>query len=195
MRIAIGIALIALAAPALAQSQAEINDKCSADANARKLHGIERLKFREQCKSPGVPSKAARWVLRRPAGDPGFDCILAKIAAARLICADADLTTLELLLGKTFADIERAASAEDRRSWAKEELNWLRERNQKCGLAGKDNASIEEIKAAKSCLEDVICDRIVELEVRAQKRSNSPTASGADAAAANEGPARPPKAK
>jgi uncharacterized protein YecT (DUF1311 family) len=196
MRLAVAMALIAFAGPALAQTQAEINTKCSAEADARGLHGQERLKYRAHCKSPDAqsPAKTPKPIARKLEDGPSFDCTVAKSAAARLICTDADLIVLDWTLGRVFADALRAtASPDDRRVLAKEEMSWLWERSRKCGLAGKEKAPIAELKAAKQCLDDVTNDRISELRDRsqnppaAQPAVPSGTAVAGGISAANEG--------
>ncbi len=100
---------------------------------------------------------------------PSFDCRKARSASARLICADDDLTAVNSVLGGTFQDIKSKASVEEQKDLLSKELTWIRDRNQKCGLTGKDAASVDELKTAKMCMLDAITARIDELESQPQR--------------------------
>jgi uncharacterized protein YecT (DUF1311 family) len=86
--------------------------------------------------------------------DPNFDCLAANSVAGALICSE---PTLELgetelnvlvraLIGKLKDDEAQEAFAEFAR--------WIRDRDRKCNLAGKDNVPLSEIPpASEDCLE------------------------------------------
>jgi uncharacterized protein YecT (DUF1311 family) len=109
-------------------------------------------------------------------------CKSAKGASARLICADPDLAALDSKLATAFQDAKVAASPDDQKLLVKEQQTWTRERNQKCGLTGKDNAPIRVPLSGKQCVEDAIEARIAELQHRPQAASTSqaPASNGQD---------------
>jgi uncharacterized protein YecT (DUF1311 family) len=86
--------------------------------------------------------------------DPNFDCLAANSAAGSLICSE---PTLELgetelnalvraLIGKLKDDEAQEAFAEYAR--------WIRDRDRKCNLAGKDNVPLGELPpSSEDCLE------------------------------------------
>jgi uncharacterized protein YecT (DUF1311 family) len=87
--------------------------------------------------------------------DPNFDCLAANSAAGALICSE---PTLELgetelnvlvraLIGKLRDDEAQDAFAEYAR--------WIRDRDRKCDLAGKDNMPLSELPpSSEGCLEN-----------------------------------------
>lgn len=88
--------------------------------------------------------------------DPNFDCLAANSAAGALICSE---PTLELgetelnvlvraLIGKLKDDEAQEAFAEYAR--------WIRDRDRKCNLAGKDNVPLAELAPSQDCLEDFL---------------------------------------
>jgi uncharacterized protein YecT (DUF1311 family) len=94
---------------------------------------------------------------------PSFDCAQAKTAAARLICADAELAQLDGQLGITFQKRKSQISAPDQSKFVAEELAWLRERNTRCKLVEKNSAEIEALASSKPCMVDAITKRIAAL--------------------------------
>lgn len=99
-----------------------------------------------------------------PASRTGTLCKSARGAVVRLICADPDLAAVESILALAFQDAKRGATPDDQKLLAKEQLSWIRERNQKCGLIGKDYAPLAELRSAQQCLEDAINERIADLQ-------------------------------
>jgi uncharacterized protein YecT (DUF1311 family) len=90
--------------------------------------------------------------------DPNFDCLAANSAAGSLICSE---PTLELgetelnvlvraLIGKMKDDEAQEAFAEYAR--------WIRDRDRKCNLAGKDNVPLTELAPSEDCLENWLKD-------------------------------------
>jgi uncharacterized protein YecT (DUF1311 family) len=87
--------------------------------------------------------------------DPNFDCLAANTAAGALICSEptlelgeTDLNALvRALIGKLRDDEAQEAFAEYAR--------WIRDRDRKCNLAGKDNVPLAELPpSSEDCLED-----------------------------------------
>ena len=113
---------------------------------------------------------------------PGTVCKSVKGASARLICADPDLAAADSILSTAFHDAENAASPNDQKLLAREQRTWIQERNQKCGLIGKDRASLAELQSAKQCMEDETKARISDLQ------NGSPTGSVSTAPSAPPAP-------
>ena len=91
-------------------------------------------------------------------------CKSATGAAARLICANSDLAGVNWILAIAFQGAKGAVSPDVRKSLVKDQLTWMQQRNQKCGLTGKDNAPIRALLSSKQCLEDAIEAQIEELQ-------------------------------
>jgi uncharacterized protein YecT (DUF1311 family) len=91
---------------------------------------------------------------------PSFDCAQAKTAAARLICADAELARLDGELGAAFQKRKAQISAPDQSKFVTEQLAWIRDRNERCDVVGKNGAPIEVLVGSKSCMMSLIRERI-----------------------------------
>jgi uncharacterized protein YecT (DUF1311 family) len=95
--------------------------------------------------------------------DPNFDCLATNTPAGSVICddpsleiADVDLNRLALsLISKLTDDEQKQAFAEYAR--------WIRERDRKCNLAGKDNVPLAELSSSESCLSDFMSDTTAEI--------------------------------
>ncbi len=94
---------------------------------------------------------------------PSFDCAQAKTAAARLICADGELARLDGELGVAFQRRRAQISAPDQSKFISEQLAWIRDRNTRCELIGKNNAAIEALASSKPCMLGAIQERIAYL--------------------------------
>jgi uncharacterized protein YecT (DUF1311 family) len=99
-----------------------------------------------------------------PANRASITCKSARAASARLICADPDLAAVDSILAMAFQDAKKAAPPDAQKLLAKEQLTWGRERNQKCGLTGRDYTPIGGLLSAKPCMEDAIEARIADLQ-------------------------------
>jgi uncharacterized protein YecT (DUF1311 family) len=95
---------------------------------------------------------------------PSFDCAQAKSAAARLICADAELAQLDGALGLAFQNRRNQISASDQSKLVAEQLAWIRERNSRCDLVGKNSAALEVLVDSKQCMLDETRIRIAALQ-------------------------------
>jgi TPR repeat protein len=91
---------------------------------------------------------------------PSFDCATAKSGAARLICSDAELSKADADLGKAFHASFARLEGTDKSAAIKDQVQWIRARNTRCGLNGKENASIEELAGAKGCILQAMQSRI-----------------------------------
>ncbi len=94
---------------------------------------------------------------------PSFDCTQAKTAAARLICADAELARLDGELGAAFQKRKAQISAPDQSKFVAEELAWIRDRNTRCDLVGKNTAATEVLASSKQCMASMVRARIAVL--------------------------------
>jgi uncharacterized protein YecT (DUF1311 family) len=102
---------------------------------------------------------------------PSFDCATAKTAAARLICADADLARSDRELGTAFQNRKLQFSPLEQPKFAVDELSWIRDRNVRCNLVER-NSTIEGLASSKPCLLKAIRERIALLTQPAQSMSN-----------------------
>ena len=87
--------------------------------------------------------------------DPNFDCLAANSAAGALICSEPGLelgeTELNVLVR---ALIGKLGDNEAQEAFA-EFARWIRDRDRKCNLAGKDNVPLAELPpSSDDCLED-----------------------------------------
>lgn len=94
---------------------------------------------------------------------PSFDCTKAKTAAARLICADGDLARLDGSLGVAFQRRKTQVLGPDQAAFVAEQINWIRDRNTRCQLDGKDTASIEVLAGSKACMLKLLQERTAAL--------------------------------
>ena len=148
---------------------------------ARK-QALEEQARQEQIDEKRVVARtaAAEHALSRPvlsprgSEKPSFDCAKAKTAAARLICADAELARLDHELGVAFRKRKAQISALDQSNFVAEQLAWLRYRNRRCDLDEKNSATIEVLARSKPCMANVIQERIAFLT-----RTESASAPGA----------------
>jgi uncharacterized protein YecT (DUF1311 family) len=142
----------------------------------------------------------------RPVAPARFTCNAAHTAFSRLICADRDLAALNLILNATYRDAKAEAAPDEQPSLLQEQLAWVRDRDQKCGLMTKGFQPIRELLPAKPCLEEAMEARIRYLQYGPDTGSvsqvtappppaisltplmQSPTSGAAGAPASNESP-------
>jgi uncharacterized protein YecT (DUF1311 family) len=102
-------------------------------------------------------------LVARGSEKPSFDCAKAKTAAARLICADGDLARLDGELGVTFRKRKTQLPASDQSKFVSDQLAWIRARNTRCDLDGKNKEPIEELSGSKLCMANALRERIAVL--------------------------------
>jgi uncharacterized protein YecT (DUF1311 family) len=95
--------------------------------------------------------------------DPNFDCLAANTAAGTLICSDPQLAIAETELNTLMLALITRLSDDDAKNAFAEYARWIRERDRKCGVAGKDNVPPDGIAAAMPCLADVLRDWTAEV--------------------------------
>jgi uncharacterized protein YecT (DUF1311 family) len=91
--------------------------------------------------------------------DPNFDCLAANSAAGALICSEPTLelgeTELNVLVRALIGKLKDDEAQEGFAEYAR----WIRDRDRKCNLAGKDNVPLAELPpSAEDCLEDWLKD-------------------------------------
>jgi uncharacterized protein YecT (DUF1311 family) len=91
-------------------------------------------------------------------------CRFGTSAAARLMCAYPKLAAMDSSLAKAYRGAKQVAPPDEQKALLTEQLNWIRQRNQKCGLTGKDNASLDQLRPAAQCMEEEIKARIDALQ-------------------------------
>jgi uncharacterized protein YecT (DUF1311 family) len=88
--------------------------------------------------------------------DPNFDCLAANSAAGALICSEPVLALGETELnGLVRALIGKLKDDEAQEAFA-EYARWIRDRDRKCNLAGKDNVPLADLAPSEDCLEDFL---------------------------------------
>lgn len=130
--------------------------ECSKQADAQGLHGQERLDFRRQClvaAPSGAPATTPAPAVSSNDMRPTFNCARARSAAARLICSDTELAKADAGIGAAYRSaLADGKTPDDKSSLTKAQLEWIRGRNSRCGLDGKDATPVEELQTAKPCL-------------------------------------------
>jgi uncharacterized protein len=85
--------------------------------------------------------------------DPPGWCTSEHGAVARLICSDEELWTLDAEVFGEFNSWQSNVQGEERQNRYGSHGEWIRERNERCGLNGmKPDAPLETLLAAKSCM-------------------------------------------
>jgi len=100
-----------------------------------------------------------------PRNRPLVACKSPRSAFSRLVCADPDLDAVQSILTLALQDAKSVVPTNDlKHSLAREQLSWVREQTQNCGLTGKDHAPIGALRGSKECLENAIEARISDLQ-------------------------------
>lgn len=99
-----------------------------------------------------------------PLPNRGGICATARTAAARLICADPELSARDAKLAAAYRQKKNHSPLAEQSALLKEQLLWMRQRDQKCGLVGKDAAPLAELREAKPCVESELDARLAELQ-------------------------------
>jgi uncharacterized protein YecT (DUF1311 family) len=110
--------------------------------------------------TPEASASQEQTLVPRAGEKPSFNCGQAKTAAARLICADGELARLDGELGAAFRKRRAQMSAPEQAKFGSEQLAWIRDRNARCELIGKNDAAIEVLASSKPCMVSTIRERI-----------------------------------
>jgi uncharacterized protein YecT (DUF1311 family) len=88
--------------------------------------------------------------------DPNFDCLATNSAAGALICSDPSLSEADSELSGLVRGLIGKLKGDDARDAAAEYARWIRDRDRRCRLAGKDNVPLAELSSSQDCLEDYL---------------------------------------
>ena len=95
--------------------------------------------------------------------DPNFDCLAANTPAGSLICDDPSLEIAGVDLNRqVLALIGKLPEGEQKQAFS-EYARWIRDRDRKCNLAGKDNVPLAELSSSVGCLSDFMRDAAAEM--------------------------------
>ncbi len=130
--------------------------------NGNVIHFINELTAPSTNNAPTIIPSPLQEQTMVPRGSekPSFDCEKAKTAAARLICADAELARLDAELGVVFQKRKRQLPATEQPKFVADQLAWIKDRNIRCELVEKNSAAIEVLASSKSCMVNTIRERI-----------------------------------
>jgi uncharacterized protein YecT (DUF1311 family) len=95
--------------------------------------------------------------------DPNFDCLAANTAAGTLICSDPSLAIAETELNNHALGLIAKLKEDDAKDAFAEYARWIRARDRKCNLVGKDNVPLEELSSSEDCLAEYISEKTAEL--------------------------------
>lgn len=84
--------------------------------------------------------------------DPNFDCLASNTAAGALICSEPSLAIAEGELNEHVLALIAKLDANEAREAFVEYARWIRERDRKCELAGRENVPLAELAPAEDCL-------------------------------------------
>lgn len=144
-RISLGILLAGLlAASASAQSPASISRP---DCHTTLFGGISC----DQSTHPAKPEESK---------GVGTICRLGSDAFSRLACADAKLAALRTKLERAYQLAKVSAEPNERQALVQQQLGWIHQRNQNCGIETEDKAPLDQLRQATKCLETEINARI-----------------------------------
>jgi uncharacterized protein YecT (DUF1311 family) len=95
--------------------------------------------------------------------DPNFDCLAANTAAGALICSDPSLAIAEADLNDHALALIAKLKEDETRDAFDEYARWIRSRDRKCGLVGKENVPLEDVSSSENCLSDYMSGKTAEL--------------------------------
>jgi len=95
--------------------------------------------------------------------DPNFDCLATNTTAGILICSDPTLAIAKAELNSHALGLIAKLKEDDAKQAYAEYERWSRERDRKCGLAGKDNVPLEELTSSEGCLAEYIGQKTAEI--------------------------------
>jgi uncharacterized protein YecT (DUF1311 family) len=95
--------------------------------------------------------------------DPNFDCLAANTAAGTLICSDPSLAIAETELNNHALGLIAKLKEDDAKDAFAEYARWIRARDRKCNLVGKDNVPLEELSSSEGCLSEYMSEKTAEL--------------------------------
>jgi uncharacterized protein YecT (DUF1311 family) len=135
----------------------------SVSATAQVPPSREQQRFNEPVAPRAQSAVRAEPTIAPVAQKPSFDCSKARSGAARLICSDPPLIEADRQLGDAFQKAIANLSGEEKQGQIRTQVNWIRERNVRCGLENKTDVPVEQLTSAKPCLHEAMNKRMGEL--------------------------------
>ena len=89
-------------------------------------------------------------------GDTNFDCLASDSAAGAVICSEPSLALALAELNDQVVSLMNKLKDEDANAASAEYARWVRERDRKCRLDGKDNVPLAELSGSETCLAELI---------------------------------------
>ena len=132
-----------------------------APKTAQEQEAVASCRERSTIRPPGVGQPERRNEIK-----PSFECWKAKTASARLICSDDELAQLDSKLGAVFQQRKAQLSSAEQSNFVHNEVIWIKDRNKRCDLVGKDNMTIEVLVTSACLLGEAIQSRVSELEAQ-----------------------------
>jgi uncharacterized protein len=118
----------------------------------------------------------AAFLLSGHARAQSFDCATTKTVAARLICGDAELSKADVEMAKAFKAALGRLAGSDKDAFLKDQMNWKRSRNTRCGLDRFQKEPLSELLPAKPCMLQAMSQRTVEFAAPAKTADAEPKA-------------------
>jgi uncharacterized protein YecT (DUF1311 family) len=88
--------------------------------------------------------------------DSNFDCVAASSAAGTLICSEPSLAEAESELNGLVRELIGKLKDDEAGDATAEYARWIRDRDRRCRLAGKDNVPLAELSSSQDCLENYL---------------------------------------
>src|SRR5579871_1903202 len=95
--------------------------------------------------------------------DPNFDCLATHSPAGSLICDDPSLQLADVELNRQVLALIAKLPEDGQKQAFAEYARWIRDRDRKCNLAGKDNVPLSELSSSEGCLSDFMRDTTAEM--------------------------------
>jgi uncharacterized protein YecT (DUF1311 family) len=95
--------------------------------------------------------------------DADFDCLATNTPAGAVICSDPSLAIAESELnGHVLRLISKLNDSDAGEAFA-EYARWIRDRDRKCDLVGKDNVPLDELTSSEGCLTEFLRQKTAEM--------------------------------
>jgi uncharacterized protein len=91
-----------------------------------------------------------------------FDCATIKTVAARLICGDPELAKADVEMAKAFKAALGRLVGPNKDAFLKDQTNWKRSRNTRCGLDRFQKEPLSELLPVKPCMLQAMAQRTAE---------------------------------
>jgi uncharacterized protein YecT (DUF1311 family) len=95
--------------------------------------------------------------------DPNVDCLAADTAARALICKNPSLARAQTDLNNRAHALIGQLKEDQAKDALAEYARWIRSRDRKCGLAGRENVPVEDLSSSGTCLAEQMSAKTAEL--------------------------------